>query len=183
MERERIANPDTPNALYHEYRTRLETLSNSLPVRFQENLRVVRDGLSLLFTSSYPWTLNDGDFSGMNVFVDPSTSHITGIIDWPEATVGPFGLSLWGVENFLSIMNATGWHYYCNSQALRARFWQTFEGNVGELVPDEMHGIRIARMLGLFLRWGFDWGRGGQEVVKEDDTSFWYLDAFCATVE
>lgn len=152
-----------------------------MPPRFQENLSRVRQGLPSLFSGSYPLTLNHGDLNGLNVFVDPNTGHITGIIDWPEATIGPFGMSLWGLENFLGFMDAKGWHYYPNSDLLRDLFWQTFEFATGELSPEEKEVIQIARMAGLFLQYGFAWEKGGREPVDPRSVSFLYLDAFCAS--
>lgn len=124
-------------------------------------------------------TLNHGDLSGLNIFVDPSTGHITGIIDWSEATISPFGISLWGLENLLGLMDSLGWHYYPNCDALRDLFWQTFELAAGGLSAKEKRVIQIARMAGLFLRYGFSWANGSQEPVKKGSISFRYLDAFC----
>ena len=167
-------------AIYSDYRSKVEYLSRYLPHPFQENLRIIRDGLSLLFEKSYPLTLNHGDLSGLNVFVDPCSGHITGIIDWSEATICPFGISLWGLENFLGFMDSKGWHYYPNCDALRSLFWMEFELIAGELSSDDKRAIQIARMAGLFLRYSFSWSNGGQELVKEKSMSFRYLLAFCA---
>jgi hypothetical protein len=54
----------------------------------------------------------------MNIFVDPNTKHVTGIVDWAEAMILPFGISLWGLENILGYMDSQGWHYYKNHQKL-----------------------------------------------------------------
>ena len=78
-------------------------------------------------------------------------------------------------------MNGQGWHYYLNCDALRALFWQTFELAAGGFSPDEKLVIQIARLAGLFLRYGFAWANGGQEPVNEGSMSFRYLDAFCTT--
>ncbi|RSM04415.1 hypothetical protein CDV31_010050 [Fusarium ambrosium] len=173
--------PDAIEAIRRDYQARIELLSRYLPDRFQKNLRMVREGLSLLFDKLYPFTLNHGDLSGLNVFVDPDTGHITGILDWPEATICPFGISLWGLENFLGFMDGRGWHYYPNCDNLRSVFWQTFELATGTLSHDEKHRIQIARMAGLCLRYGFTWANGSQERVEEGTIAFRYLDAFCAT--
>lgn len=178
--RQHIA-PNAIHAIHSEYQLRFELLSRVLPSRFQENLRKVRAGLPLLFTSTYPLALNHGDLSGMNILVDPNTGHITGVIDWAEATICPFGISLWGLENFLGSMNAQGWHYHLHHQALRDLFWQIFEDSVGGLSRDDKGVIEIARMAGLFLQYSFNWGSVSQEPVREGTTSFVYLDAFCAT--
>jgi len=118
----------------------------------------------------------------MNIFVDPNTGHITGIIDWAEARILPFGISLWGFENILGYMDSQGWHYYKNHHKLENFFWQTFEETVGGVSEADRHAIRVARMAGFFLRYGFVWEDGGREIpAKEPDSALRYLDAFCAT--
>jgi hypothetical protein len=118
----------------------------------------------------------------MNIFVDPDTGHITGIIDWGEARILPFGISLWGFENMLGYMDSQGWHYYNNYHELEHLFWQTFKEIVGEISGADSQAIRIARMAGFFLRYGFVWEDGVREIpAKEPDSDLRYLDAFYAT--
>lgn len=174
--------PKDTRAIWREYQLRFERLSRVLPSRFRENLDKVRAGLPSLFASTYPLALNHGDLSEMNILVDPSTGHITGVIDWAEAKICPFGISLWGLENVLGSMNQQGWHFHPHHLELRNLFWQTFEATVGRVSDDNKQTIEIARMAGLFLRYGFAWADGGQEPVDEGTISFMYLDAFCATV-
>lgn len=118
----------------------------------------------------------------MNIFVDPDTGHITGIIDWAEAKILPFGVSLWGFENTLGYMDSQGWHYYSNCRSLENLFWQTFRDAVGGVSEADMQAISVARMAGFFLRYGFTWEDGVREVpVQEPDSALRYLDAFCTT--
>lgn len=143
---------------------------------------MARAGLPLLFVSTYPMVLTHGDLSSeMNILVDPSTGHITGVIDWAEAKIGPFGVSLWGLENVLGSMNSRGWRYHLHHRALRAQFWQTFEEAVGAVSDDDKRIIQIARMAGFFLQYGFAWEDGRREPAKDGTISFMYLDALCAT--
>lgn len=179
-ERQYMALEDT-QAIYNDYRLKFERLSQVLPSRFWENLGKVETGLPSLFSSTYLLALNHGDLCGMNILVDPSTGHITGVIDWAEATISPFGVSLWGLENVLGSTNQQGWRYHPHHSALRELFWQTFEATTGQVSDENKQIIQIARMAGLFLRYGFDWVDGGEELVKEGSASFKYLDAFCAT--
>ncbi|GAB0139111.1 hypothetical protein EsDP_00007326 [Epichloe bromicola] len=173
--------PDAAEKIRAEYEWRFERLSQVLPLRHEQNLNMVRVGLPLLFASSYPMVLNHGDLSELNVLVDPLTGRLTGVIDWAEAKICPFGISLWGLENILGTMNSQGWRYHLHHCALRAQFWRTFEEAVGGVSEDERQAIQIARMAGLFLRYGFIWKDGGREPVKEGTASFMYLDAFCGT--
>jgi Ser/Thr protein kinase RdoA (MazF antagonist) len=45
-----------------------------------------------------PWVLTHQDLSGMNILVDPDTGHITGVVDWADATLEPFSMVLWGLD-------------------------------------------------------------------------------------
>ncbi len=72
---------DVVEAIYQDYQQKLDFLSRALPFRFTENLRKLRAELPLLFTSTYPLVLRHNDLCEMNIFMDPNTGHITGVID------------------------------------------------------------------------------------------------------
>ncbi|KAK5996807.1 hypothetical protein PT974_02150 [Cladobotryum mycophilum] len=171
---------DAMDKLHADYHLRFERLAQSLPSRFQRNLKDVRSSLPRLFSPEYPLAVNHGDLSQTNILIDPDGGHITGIIDRTEARISPFGIPLWEVDSVLGYMNSGGWHYHDGYLELRALFWQTFEGAVGSVSYETRCLIDVARMAGLFLRYGFASDGDGQQVVREDDPSFMYLDAFCA---
>jgi len=168
--------------MHHDYQQKFDLISQALPSRFTENLRKVRAELPSLFTSTYPLVLSHDDLCEMNIFVDPYTGHITGIIDWADARILPFGISLWGFENMLGWMDSQGWHYYNNHHKLEDLFWHTFERTVDGVSETDKQAIRVARMPGFFLRYGFVWEDGVREIpAKEPDSAFRYLDAFYTT--
>jgi len=41
-----------------------------------------------------PWVLIHQDFSGINIFVNPDSGYITGVVNWADATIEPFGMAL-----------------------------------------------------------------------------------------
>ena len=171
---------DTVEAIHHEYQQELCLLSQALPFHFAESLRQVCAELPLLFTSTYPLVLNHDDLCEMNISVDPNTGHITGVVDWADARVLPFGISLWGFENMLGYMDSDGWHYYTNHCELESLFWQTFEVAIGGVSEPDRQAIRVARMAGFFLHYGFVWEDGVRETpAKEPDSALRYLNAFC----
>ncbi|KAI9148142.1 hypothetical protein HJFPF1_11966 [Paramyrothecium foliicola] len=145
------------DAMRLDYEARIDILSRVLPSRHQQNLDDVLDGLELLFDDTYPMVLNHGNVSELNMIVDPSTGGINGIVGWTAAHVSPFGMSLWTLENILGSMDETGWHYHDRHMELRTQFWRTFEEAVGGLSDCEKQAIEVARMAGLFIRYGFDW--------------------------
>ena len=119
----------------------------------------------------------------MNILIDSETGTITGIVDWAEARILPFGFALWGLENILGYMDATGWHYYNNHHELEGLFWRAFRTKAHISSEDDMQLIRSARMAGLFCRYGFIVeGRMLKGVIDPtDSSSLKYLDAFCTT--
>ncbi|KAI9764296.1 MAG: hypothetical protein M1840_008587 [Geoglossum simile] len=171
-------------AIHHEYKQKLDLLSRALPPRFTENVKKVLEELPLLFTSTYPLVLSHGDLNEMNIIVDPDSGHITGVVDWAEARILPFGISLWGLENTLGYMDSKGWHYYNNHHELEKLFWKTFEETIGEVTETHKQAIGVARMAGFFFRYGFVWEDRVREIpAKEPDPTLRYLDAFCTTCD
>ncbi|KAJ9644795.1 hypothetical protein H2204_001257 [Knufia peltigerae] len=170
-------------ATYHDLMQKLELLSQTLPSRFTDSLRRIRAELPLLFAPTYPLVLSHGDLSEFNIYVDVNTGHLTGIIDWAEACILPFGISLWSLENILGHMDARGWHYYDNHHMLGDLFWQTYEEAVGGVSEADRQAIRVARMVGFFLRYGFVRENGVRLLpAKESDSRLRYLDTFCMTI-
>lgn len=160
---------------------KLGLLSVSLPSRFAAIMHQLSYHTGELFSCSFPLVLTHDDLCEMNILVDPKTGQIAGIIDWANAKIQPFGLALWGVENVLGYMDGDGWHYFSNHQQLIALFWAVFEDEVGagRVTTDDKERIRLARLVGIALRYGFQWdGAGVQRPILESDTSMKYLDAF-----
>ncbi|GJC90278.1 hypothetical protein ColLi_13116 [Colletotrichum liriopes] len=122
-----------------------------------------------------------GDLCEMNLLVNSNTGKITGIVDWAEAAILPFGFSLWGFENVLGYMDSEGWHYYDNRRELEHLFWQTFLEEARNASKVDLQFIRAARTIGLFCRYGFIVeGKVVQGMVDlADASSLAYLDAFC----
>ena len=117
----------------------------------------------------------------MNILINPENGQITGIIDWAEMRVLPFGLALWGLENIPGYMDSAGWHYYDNHQELRDLFWGTFERHANDHSPRHAELVKVARLVGIFCRYGFTTEDGVVfQVATESDLSLYaYLDAFC----
>lgn len=137
------------------------------------------NNLSLLFSEEYPAVLTHGDLCEMNFLVDPKTGHLTGVIDWAEAEILPFGCALWGLENILGFMDRRGWHYFDSYQELEDLFWRSFKDSVGESLDGKWRAIQIARRIGILFRYGSQWDEASRErVIVENDSGMKYLDAF-----
>ncbi|KAF4498622.1 Mus38 [Fusarium agapanthi] len=173
--------PDDMAALVAEFCSKLDLLAQSLPSRFLPNLNRVYEKLPPVFSRALPFVLSHRDLCEMNILISPETGHITGIVDWAEARILPFGASLWGFENTLGFMDSKGWHYYDNRDELEDLFWRTFWTEAPDASKADLELIQTARMAGLFCRYGL--------VVEEEDLkgtidhsdscSLAYLDAFC----
>ncbi|MCJ1377791.1 hypothetical protein MMC17_000887 [Xylographa soralifera] len=178
-------NPQSPaKEKIHLYTTKFDQLSASLPPRFTEILENTQKNMGLII-DLVPWVLTHQDLSGMNILVDPDTGHITGVVDWADATIEPFGMALWGLESVLGCSGPKGWlyfgsdpsysHFGCNSSRSRALFWKTLLREIECTISDECrHAINEVRILGILLRYGFRWEYEMLSPVK--DTT--YLDVF-----
>lgn len=112
----------------------------------------------------------------MNILVDPDSGHLTGVVDWADATIEPFGIALWGLESALGCSGPGGWSYFWHdSSHSRRLFRQAFLAEIGESLSEQTcRAIDEVRTLGILLRYGFTWESGAQKPV--DDTSL--LDVF-----
>lgn len=174
-----VSVPETA-ALAAEYAYNLGRLRESLPARFSQLVdSITAHDLSKAF-SNLPHTITHGDLSELNFLIDPDTGYITGIVDWAEARVLPFGLGLWAVENVLGFMDNEGWHYFDNHKELRALFWTTLRSLTHEFTEQHMKMVRITRLMGMFRRHGFlvDGTQILGVVGEENVSALRYLDAF-----
>lgn len=177
----RQLDPDNRATLLAEFQSKFDVLAQSLPSRFASNLHEVRQSLLSLFSGTFPFVLNHEDLCEMNILINFETGEITGIVDWAEARMLPFGFALWGLENILGYMDSTGWHYYDNRYELEDLFWRAFRTKAHDASEGDLQLIRSARMAGLFCRYGFVVeGKSLKGVIDPSDpSSFVYLDAFC----
>ncbi|TVY88280.1 hypothetical protein LAWI1_G005163, partial [Lachnellula willkommii] len=81
---------------------RLQLLATALPPRFRPTARHLVDNASSI--ASLPWVLTHGDLVPGNIMLSPSSGRLTGLVDWAEAEVLPFGLCLYGLEEILGEM-------------------------------------------------------------------------------
>ncbi|KAL4982546.1 hypothetical protein BDW68DRAFT_195210 [Aspergillus falconensis] len=172
--------------LLMEFQSSFDLLTQNLPSRFARNLERVRKELPSIFSKALPFVLSHGDLNMMNIIVNPKTGNITGIVDWAESRILPFGFALYGLENFLGWMDSEGWHYYDHNRELESLFWQTFRKEAHNFSDADLYLIRAARMAGFFYRYGFNFDtKGAVQSVRMDqpDGSLAYLDAFCAVGE
>lgn len=172
----------------------LHLLARNLPERFKRDILELTECLDSIF-KNLPMVLTHGDLCEMNFLVDERSGHLTGVIDWAEAEILPFGFNLWGVENLLGYMDGNGWNYFEGYEDLRAVFWKSFYGAVAVVAEEEeedgvlasevlrkqkQDAIDLARRIGILFRYGFFWDENLREKVpvQEGDSGMRYLDAF-----
>jgi hypothetical protein len=94
---------------------------------------------------------------------------VTGIIDWADAKIAPFGVSLANMEVVLGIQTRTNWHFHPNHHSLRELFWKTFYRVTGYISKDDRRSIEVARLFGFFREHG----------REEKEHAIAYLSALC----
>lgn len=126
----------------------------SLPARFHPVIEWSLDSIPAIF--SLPTVLLHRDFGTCNVIVDDVSCHLTGVIDWAEAEIGPFGLNLHSIQFFMGKFHLkNGWIRYDDYNILQETFWSVFRTEVGGLSNDIIEVIYAARVVGLLLSKGF----------------------------
>ncbi|KAK7961669.1 uncharacterized protein PG986_002494 [Apiospora aurea] len=159
----------------------LNRLTEGLPGRFHATVKQVRADLPVVF-GLLPFVINRGDLHESNILVNKDDGRITGIIDWAEAEISRFGLSLWGLESITGYSRKKAWYAYDNAEQLRAEFWRVFEAEVGTAALSDKvkHAIKVSRMAGMLLAWRFDYDQGaGRGKVRDLDGGLGRADVFC----
>ncbi|KNG44385.1 hypothetical protein TW65_08739 [Stemphylium lycopersici] len=125
--------------------------------------------------ADYPVLLNHGDLIPSNILVDEDTWEITGLVDWAEAELLPFGTCLYGLEHLLgyftpaSLYKAPTWTYFEEAAQLRNSFWLRLFETVPELRVQAWE-MRVMRTVGVLLWHGIAWDDGAiDRVVNELD--------------
>ncbi|GJC94442.1 protein kinase-like domain protein [Colletotrichum higginsianum] len=173
----RLANPslpfqgkgNDPTQLFDRYLSQLQQLRKGLPKRFYSTLDEIIPQLPDLFTEGWPLVPNHTDLLENNIHVNKTTGRIVGNCDWKGAEVGPFGMSLGGLETMLGTLTTTGdfWRYHPNHQELRDHFWTRFYYYLGGASDEQKRRIEAARLIGLFLANGFQQGRPATEESED----------------
>lgn len=172
--------PDRIAVISADCHSSFDHLAANLDDRFQAAISRVRSGLPTLFSGEYPLVVTHGDLSEMNILADAVTGKITGIVDWAEASFQPFGFALYALDNVVGCLNTDGWVFHDNAEYLRDEFWRVFRSLVGEISTSEMESIQLARLAGLFLRYGIPHIAGHKGVVgigSPNNGSIQFLDA------
>lgn len=167
------------SAISAECRTRFEYLAGVLPERFLPAITEVQAALPAFLDGSYPLVLTHSDLNEMNILVDASSGKITGVVDWPDASILPFGFTLYALENALGNMGPSGWKWLDNADDLRCAFWTAFGERTGLSEP-QTRLAKIAEKAGILIRYGtaYDSGFSGMIGVRDpNDEDFRYLDA------
>lgn len=157
-----------------------KNLTDTLPHRFRCHAAQAEKHLPLLRAGEFPVVLTHGDLNEMNILVGPDSGSMTGVVDWAEASMLPFGFALYAMDNALGYMGPSGWTYFEHADCLRRAFWTEFGALVGDLPEHTISCIQLARVAGLLIRYGTTYDRGFGRMAgvrRPDDASLRYLDA------
>ncbi|KAI1314273.1 hypothetical protein F5Y03DRAFT_336620 [Xylaria venustula] len=142
------------NASRSKCERELRLLLGSLPPRFHPIIEWSLDFIPAIF--SLPMVLLHRDFGNCNIIVDDVSCHLTGVVDWAEAEIEPFGLNLYSIQPFMGKFHLkNGWIRYDDYNILQETFWSVFCREVGGLRNDIIEVIHSARVVGLLLSKGF----------------------------
>jgi len=158
---------EAPSGLQAEYEAILETLFHELPDSLRPTINKVRENLSLLFRPDFPMVLQHDDLEENNFHVEEATGHITGVVDWANAKVAPYGISLGGLEIVLGIQTSTEWHFHPSHVRLRQQFWDMFDSGIGAISVLDRRSIEVARLMGLLRTHGIEWKNDMSGVYLE----------------
>lgn len=139
--------------------------------------------LPRLLAPDWPLVPNHTDLLENNIHVDKETGRITGICDWKDTVIGPFGMYLGGLEVALGKRTVSyGWRYHSNQQELRDLFWETLYQAMGDVSEEQKKLIDVSRLIGLFLENGFEWKDGAKVPASEGNYDLGYLEAVTLTL-
>ncbi|KAK3387789.1 hypothetical protein B0H63DRAFT_559243 [Podospora didyma] len=115
----------------YTHKLRLLASRSGLPRRFTCKLHSLERALpSLFFSKHHPFVLSHPNLNITNLLVYPHTGHITGVPNWQDARVLPFGFGLVALEDVLGYHDSSSggcWQYFEDAGRLRKRFWDVFE--------------------------------------------------------
>lgn len=157
---------------------KLLKLAAALPdKRLRAKAQDALDNLQRVLTGDYPVVLNHGDLIPSNILVDEETWDITGLVDWAEAEVLPFGMCLYGLEHLLGNLHEVShpnggskrpvWVYDDSAEQLRQLFYDTLTSLVPEL-KHRQEELRLMRDIGVFLWHGYAWDEGAIDRVVDE---------------
>lgn len=174
----------TRDSLLSEYLSELTQLRTGLPERFRPTLEYLISMLPSLLAANWPLVPNHTDLLENNIHVSKETGRLMGICDWKDTTIGPFGMSLGGLETMLGKRTMSkGWCYHSKQQELRDMFWETLYQTMGGVSGEQKTLIDVARLVGLFLDNGFEWNLDEVKVpASEGNDDLCYLEAVTLTL-
>lgn len=82
---------------------RLWKVANELPATcgLRDEAKKLQEEVKAGGMKDLPKCLSHGDLLPPNLLVDTETGRLTGVVDWAEAEVLPFGMALYGIERLL----------------------------------------------------------------------------------
>ncbi|GAM89023.1 hypothetical protein ANO11243_070570 [Dothideomycetidae sp. 11243] len=121
----------------------------------QDIIKDAQHHLHLLET--LPCVVTHNDLGVLNLFADPQTGAITSVIDWDEATIEPFGMSIIGVyESWLYWPNDDDTDTICHDHVdvLERVFWDRLWSALSPILMRDVHGpaVRTAAVIGAAAR-------------------------------
>jgi hypothetical protein len=107
-----------------------EELPSSAPLR--PTVSELIDVLPSLFNQNIPRVLTHDDLTVTNILQDENDFHVTGVVDWSEAKIRPFGFDMDILLHTTGINELkSGWNDYSCKPLLYDTFWEEFWAATG----------------------------------------------------
>lgn len=149
-----------------EFSRRLDAVSCSgiLTDRFEQALDEVREHLPALFSGDFPMALSQRiEHPGRRQALE--SGLITGVVNWTDVGIQPFGLALYVLEKIIGSMGRDGWLYLDNASLLRDEFWKAFVHHAGPITHSQKENIEASRKAGYRFRYGTYYSSGQKGVA------------------
>lgn len=124
--------------------------------------------LPTLLDECYPVVLTHSDLKEIDILVDPDGGDFTGVIDWPGASIQPFGFALYALDNALGSMTSGGWKWFDNVDDLRNTFCGAFRKHTGLSEP-QTSLIKLAGKAGTLICYGTAYNSGFSGLIGVQD--------------
>lgn len=119
-----------------------------------DKIRAIRPSLHHL--EKLPLVLTHTDLATMNMFANPETGELTGVIDWDDARIEVFGTNLWCIyEDLLTKGDEDGFEVNPERETVERVFWDRLWLSLAPKLTRERDGeaVRTALWVGAVWRY------------------------------
>lgn len=151
-----VVSDDKRRSMRCRYELGLLDLMQAAPIPIATRIQVLFYHLDDIMDLRH--VLTHTDISWTNILVHPTTGSLTGVIDWANASIEPFGKALWALEHVLTLVPTTehGPIFFDEVLFYRQIFEDFLADSIGvDIQSEEWQTIMWAKTMGVMLRYGY----------------------------